>query len=285
MGPLKLDALLNFLLASSLWIAHATAQNPGDRSYTIVNNCPTAVDLVIGGVIDSTLPVGGSTTKFASGSFTPGFFYTTANGGNVNGQATKAGFYDDNNSYYYYMVKDEEHFNIGMSIAPNHPEINGFCPTILCESASCTTAYPFPPTRFPPPVCETPPPPPVYSCPYANLTYTITFCPSGSFPVGQPSGTTIHPNGNPSKCMDVRGAIYTNGTPVQIYDCNGTGAQKWVLNRGSTKVRLAGTNFCLDAGSAPANGVGMKIWECFDNLPAQQWFFTTDDRIALEGRG
>lgn len=34
------------------------------------------------------------------------------------------------------------------------------------------------------------------------------------------------------------------------YDCNGTGAQKWVLNRGNGKVQVAGTNFCLDAGSS-----------------------------------
>lgn len=94
------------------------------------------------------------------------------------------------------------------------------------------------------------------------------------------------------------------------YDCNGTGAQKWVLQRGSTKVKLAGTNFCLDAGSsklffflsvsshsrptsfldidthtAPGNAIGMKIWQCYDNLPAQQWYYTDDDRIALEGKG
>jgi hypothetical protein len=35
----------------------------------------------------------------------------------------------------------------------------------------------------------------------------------------------------------------------------------------------------------PANGVGLKIWQCFDNLPAQQWFYTDDNRIALEGQG
>lgn len=40
-----------------------------------------------------------------------------------------------------------------------------------------------------------------------------------------------------------------DGTPVQVYECNGTGAQKWELTRGQTAVRLAGTNFCLDAGS------------------------------------
>ncbi|KAJ8520470.1 hypothetical protein ONZ45_g2708 [Pleurotus djamor] len=95
----------------------------------------------------------------------------------------------------------------------------------------------------------------------------------------------LHPNGNKSKCVDVRGGVVANGTPVQIYDCNGTGAQNWVVQSGSTKVQLAGTNFCLDAGSAPANGIGMKIWTCFDNLPAQQWYYTGDLRVAVEGKG
>ena len=57
-------------------------------------------------------------------------------------------------------------------------------------------------------------------------------------------------------CLDVRGAVFENGTPVQVYECNGTPAQDWYLNWGSTKVRLAGTNFCLDAGAS----------ECFDAL-------------------
>jgi hypothetical protein len=35
----------------------------------------------------------------------------------------------------------------------------------------------------------------------------------------------------------------------------------------------------------PANGIQLKIWECFDHLPAQQWFYTQDSRIALQGQG
>jgi len=34
-----------------------------------------------------------------------------------------------------------------------------------------------------------------------------------------------------------------------------------------------------------ANGVGMKIWTCYDNLKAQEWFYTSDNRIALQGQG
>jgi len=29
----------------------------------------------------------------------------------------------------------------------------------------------------------------------------------------------------------------------------------------------------------------MKIWQCFDNLPAQDWFYTDDKRIALTNQG
>ncbi len=35
----------------------------------------------------------------------------------------------------------------------------------------------------------------------------------------------------------------------------------------------------------PANGVGLKIWECFAGLPQQQWFLTDDNRIAVENLG
>jgi hypothetical protein len=36
---------------------------------------------------------------------------------------------------------------------------------------------------------------------------------------------------------------------------------------------------------APGNGVGMKIWQCYDNLPAQTWVYNTDSQFVLSGRG
>ena len=66
---------------------------------------------------------------------------------------------------------------------------------------------------------------------------------------------------------------------------------------------MYGTDFCLDAGSSeyfgpdefvcyllilligPTSGVGLKIWQCFDNLQAQEWFYTDDQRISLNGTG
>ena len=95
----------------------------------------------------------------------------------------------------------------------------------------------------------------------------------------RPTGPLLlHPNGDRSKCLDVRGAALKNGTAVQMYvaiaipvrmslsdssmfpgffshwfrnsfDCDNTPAQQWVLNRGPTKVKLFGTDFCLDSGS------------------------------------
>ena len=35
----------------------------------------------------------------------------------------------------------------------------------------------------------------------------------------------------------------------------------------------------------PESGIGMKIWQCFDNLPAQAWYYTNDNRIAVTGQG
>ena len=37
---------------------------------------------------------------------------------------------------------------------------------------------------------------------------------------------------------------------VFSYDCNGSAAQKWLINAGQTAVQVAGTNYCLDAGDS-----------------------------------
>ncbi|KAF9487639.1 hypothetical protein BDN71DRAFT_1545022 [Pleurotus eryngii] len=97
--------------------------------------------------------------------------------------------------------------------------------------------------------------------------------------------TQIHPFGVVGKCLSVKGNVMENGTPVQIFDCNGSSGQNWSIVKGQTKVQLAGTNFCLDAGSEPASGVALKIWTCYDNLPAQNWWFTNDNRIAVYNKG
>lgn len=88
---------------------------------------------------------------------------------------------------------------------------------------------------------------------------------------------------------------------MHSFDCNGTAAQNWVIQPGTTQVKVAGQNFCLDAGSEymrafihaprlkkfvdPSNGLKMKIWTCYPGLPAQTWYYTDDKRIALKDQG
>ncbi|EKM82225.1 hypothetical protein AGABI1DRAFT_25694, partial [Agaricus bisporus var. burnettii JB137-S8] len=44
-------------------------------------------------------------------------------------------------------------------------------------------------------------------------------------------------------------------------------------------IRLANSNFCLDAVLSPGNGTPMKIWQCFDDIPQQQWIVNMDRQI------
>jgi len=98
--------------------------------------------------------------------------------------------------------------------------------------------------------------------------------------------SNIHPNGDNAKCVDVAAANFANGTPVDIFDCNGTGAQKWRWNGNALTITnpADGSQWCLDAGdqSQWAPGVQMKIWQCFANLPQQTWTpVTTSGNIQL----
>ncbi|KAF5376280.1 hypothetical protein D9615_008510 [Tricholomella constricta] len=270
----------NFAL--TLGIIALSAPQTLARLYTIFNDCPQNINLYINGVSQGSLGKGATTTRELEENWS-GFIYTDANGGSATGErTTRAGFYGEDD--YYYIVIDPSRLNTGVRIEPQVPINNGFCVSDMCDNKACLSVFQQPPTRFPPPSTTTPPTPPVYACPGTNVGYKVTFCPSGGFP--PPSNgwaIPIHPNGNTAKCLDVRGGVLANGTPVQIYDCNGTAAQQWRIAAGGTYVTLAGTNFCLDAGSS--NGVGMKIWQCYAALPAQSWYYTEDKRLQLHGTG
>jgi beta-glucosidase len=70
------------------------------------------------------------------------------------------------------------------------------------------------------------------------------------------------------KCVDVTGGDAANGTPIQLYDCNGTAAQRWSVTPDGT---LEALGKCLDvAGGATANGSPVQLYEC-NGSGAQQW--------------
>jgi hypothetical protein len=63
------------------------------------------------------------------------------------------------------------------------------------------------------------------------------------------------------KCLDVTAASTANGAKVQLYACNGTGAQQWSFRSGA--LVNTGSGKCLDAtGMSAANGTRLQIWDC-----------------------
>ncbi|MDQ0829449.1 beta-glucanase (GH16 family) [Streptomyces achromogenes] len=70
------------------------------------------------------------------------------------------------------------------------------------------------------------------------------------------------------RCVDVAGASPANGTAVQLYDCNGTAAQRWAVGTDGT-IRALGK--CLDVASGgTGDGTPVQLWDC-NGTAAQQW--------------
>ncbi|QMU74035.1 galactosylceramidase [Streptacidiphilus sp. P02-A3a] len=92
---------------------------------------------------------------------------------------------------------------------------------------------------------------------------------------------TVTQNGTPSAvtgpvtagddslaCLDDNTGSSADGTPVQMWGCNGTGAQNWTVETDGT-VRINGK--CLDiTGGSKVNGAEIELWDC-NGGANQQW--------------
>ncbi|MEU9884909.1 family 16 glycosylhydrolase [Sphaerisporangium sp. NPDC051011] len=88
----------------------------------------------------------------------------------------------------------------------------------------------------------------------------------------QPTGSNSRITGIGGKCVDVAGANTANGTAVQLYDCNGTGAQNWSWN-GDGSVGALGK--CLDVtGGSTAGGTKVQLYDC-NGTGAQKWTYNS----------
>ena len=132
--------------------------------------------------------------------------------------------------------------------------MNGFCPTIRCDEGNCSPSAFYGPGApsflYDPPILPDSPAqrPPLYQCKTPGVDFLITFCPTGAWP--NPSGELIKNNASWNRCLDVKDGVLANGAPVQILRCNELSArQRFVYHRGTTQVRVRGTNFCLDSGT------------------------------------
>ncbi|MCW2904793.1 MAG: beta,3-glucanase [Streptosporangiaceae bacterium] len=82
------------------------------------------------------------------------------------------------------------------------------------------------------------------------------------------------------KCVDVAAANPANGTQVQLYDCNGTAAQRWTSSGSS----LQALGKCLDvAAGNPAAGTKVQLYDC-NGSGAQQWTRPGDGTIRALGK-
>ncbi len=89
---------------------------------------------------------------------------------------------------------------------------------------------------------------------FDNLTIT-----PGSGGIGAPGGP-ITSGVNTAKCVDDANSSSTNGTKVEIWDCNGGANQSWTRATNGT-IQINGK--CMDiTGNSTANGALVELWDC-----------------------
>ncbi|GHJ48972.1 beta-xylanase [Catellatospora sp. TT07R-123] len=80
------------------------------------------------------------------------------------------------------------------------------------------------------------------------------------------------------RCIDVPNSSQTNGTRVQLWDCNGQSNQQWTYTA-SKQLAVYGSK-CLDANAkGTANGTAVIIYDC-NGQPNQQWNINANGTIS-----
>jgi predicted chitinase len=86
--------------------------------------------------------------------------------------------------------------------------------------------------------------------------------------VAQAASGTGQITGYQGLCLDDRSASTAEYNPIQVYTCNGTGAQQWTVGSNST---LQVLGMCLDVAAAgTANGTLVDLYTC-NGTGAQVW--------------
>ncbi|UMP05839.1 ricin-type beta-trefoil lectin domain protein [Amycolatopsis sp. EV170708-02-1] len=119
-----------------------------------------------------------------------------------------------------------------------------------------------------------------------SFTYTLPASTSATLTwSGTQSGGGVRTGaitGLGGKCVDVAGANSANGTAVQLYDCNGSAAQRWSFQADGT-VRALGK--CLDVtGMSTADGAPLQLWDCAGG-PNQRWAANAARDLVNSGSG
>jgi len=119
------------------------------------------------------------------------------------------------------------------------------------------------------------------ACCHPNYMHSWDVVNRASSGIGTAPGA-IHSGILSGKCVDVRGSNTADGTPVQIYDCNGTGAQIWTHTFNGVTV-LTALGKCLDVyGNIGYSTEPVDLYNC--NTGAnQEWTIGADHTLKSLG--
>ncbi len=72
------------------------------------------------------------------------------------------------------------------------------------------------------------------------------------------------------RCMDIAGGLTANGTKVQLYDCNSSGAQVWQARADGTLYNPQSGRCLDDPNGVTTNGTQLQIYDC-NTSTSQKW--------------
>ncbi|HET6860815.1 MAG TPA: family 16 glycoside hydrolase, partial [Streptomyces sp.] len=79
-----------------------------------------------------------------------------------------------------------------------------------------------------------------------------------------------------AKCVDVSNSGTADGTQIQLWTCNKSGAQKWTIGADDT---LRALGKCMDiSGGGSADGTKVQLWTC-NGTGAQKWVPQTNGTL------
>ncbi|GGP33228.1 ricin-type beta-trefoil lectin domain protein [Streptomyces abikoensis] len=117
-------------------------------------------------------------------------------------------------------------------------------------------------------------------------TYVQQFDAQGLRVLAAGAGAAVPPQGRVTglggKCLDVKGAKAANGTQIQLYTCNGSVAQSWIVGKDGT-FRALGK--CLDdARGGTADGNKIELFDC-NGGASQRWSVNAKGQIVHVASG
>ncbi|GAA4835853.1 arabinofuranosidase catalytic domain-containing protein [Kitasatospora terrestris] len=88
--------------------------------------------------------------------------------------------------------------------------------------------------------------------------------------------------GTLGRCLDATGNGTANGTPLQLWDCNGGGAQKWIQQADGSLLNPQSGRCLDDPNGNTANGTRLQLWDC-NGAGAQKFTVNGGGPVAAPG--